>query len=961
MSHTAHIWQLRFDNNTINHDDMLRWMYQQDEIELAQNNYYLKLRSTVPNDVSFDSQWHHVNNGQTGGTTDADIDSDLAWDITTGGTTASGHDIVIALIESGNLDHQDLTDNRWVNVNEIPNNGIDDDGNGYIDDYAGWNPVQNNDNYGTGAHGTNCLGMMGAKGNNGLNVVGANWDVKLMVIGDYNINTDANAIAAYQYPLDMRTIWNNTGGAQGAFVVATSSSWGIDGEDPNNHPIWCNFYTTLGQAGILNVGATTNQNLNVDAAGDMPTACNTPYMIGVGRTDHNDNTAGGYGVTTIEFGAPGINVVTTAGTNTITTTTGTSFSCPLTAGVIGLAYSIPCTDFMNVVMANPQAGADMVLQALLDGTDAKAQLASKFVTGGRLNSRNTLDELMAVGCNGSICFGPNGIATSNITENDATLEFNAQTDANSTNLYWRALGDTTWNEELAVSSPFTFSGLSGCSSYEFYLESDCGGDTLSNPTSIQVFNTLGCGACIDNQYCNNAASDGIDEWIESFTIDTFTNFSGNDGGFGDYTGNPIQLAVNNTYDVDIEVAWGGTLYNEQSRIWIDLDQNGNFEASELLFDQGTAAQTVNVTGQINIPALTPLGTTRMRVQMAYAGGNTTLPDVCESFTWGEVEDYCVEFVQGQICGLGVSNSIVNPLCFGNDNGSIQVLASSGSGNFSYQWDNNLGNSENLSNLSEGTYTIVISDIQNNCDTTIQYNLTYQNEISLNFDVVDATCANSFDGSVSVTATGGNTYSYQWTNGPSQNAWSAIGAGIYVVEVSDENGCIGIDSVEVQAPQAEIVSFASATNNLSVQFLNNSSPGTYLWDFGDGNTSTEDSPNHVYSAPGTYTVCLTLFSDCGEIQNCYDINVNNLSILENYHNYISVFPNPTSSAVHFQLDHPDFKEIKLFDIIGKEVYSLLINDSKIVIDLTTFCNGNYFYKVLGNNNKLLITDKLIKIE
>ncbi len=353
LSPTSHIWQLNFDPNSISHESMIDWFYGQHEIQLAQNNYYLKMRSTIPNDATFTSQWHHNNTGQTGGTADADIDSDLAWDITTGGTTASGHDIVVCLIESGNLDHQDLSPNRWENPNEIENNGIDDDGNGYVDDYNGWNPLQNNDNYGTGAHGTNCLGMIGAKGNNGLNVVGANWDVKLMVVGGYSINTDANAIQAYQYPYDMRVLWNNSGGTQGAFVVATSSSWGIDGENPNNHPVWCNFYTTMGEAGILNVGATTNSNLNVDTAGDMPTACDTPYMIGVGRTDHNDNTAGGYGATTIEFGAPGINVVTTAGTNGTTSTTGTSFSCPLTAGVIGLAYSIPCADFMNTVIANP--------------------------------------------------------------------------------------------------------------------------------------------------------------------------------------------------------------------------------------------------------------------------------------------------------------------------------------------------------------------------------------------------------------------------------------------------------------------------------------------------------------------------------------------------------------------------------------------------------------------------------
>ena len=961
LSSTADIWQLKFDYNAISHEAILNWLYTQPGIELAQNNYYLKLRSTIPNDATFNSQWHHNNTGQTGGTADADIDSDLAWDITTGGTTASGHDIVIALIESGNLDHQDLTANRWFNVNEIENNGIDDDGNGYIDDYNGWNPVQNNDNYGIGPHGTNCLGMMGAKGNNGLNVVGANWDVKLMVIGDYSINTDANAISAYQYPLDMRTLWNNSGGAQGAFVVATSSSWGIDGEDPNSHPVWCNFYTTLGEAGILNVGATTNSNLNVDTAGDMPTACDTPYMIGVGRTDHNDNTAGGYGITTIEFGAPGINVVTTSGTNSTTTTTGTSFSCPLTAGVIGLAYSIPCTDFMNTVMSNPQAGADLVLQALMDGTDPKAQLANKFVSGGRLNSRNTLDELMAAGCDGSICFGPSGVATTNITENNADLEFTAQSGADATNLYWREVGAANWISEPAIVSPFTFSGLSGCSEYEFYMETACSFDTISNPTSTQTFNTLGCGACIDNAYCSNAASDGVDEWIESFTIDTYTNPSGNDSGYGDYTGSPIQLAVNNTYDIDIEIAWGGTLYDEQSRIWIDLDQNGDFDASELVFDQGAADQTVNVTGQITIPALTPLGSTRMRVQMAYVGNNTGLPEVCDSYQWGEVEDYCVDFVSGTICGLSVNSSSSNPMCNGNENGSIEVDVTDGSGNYDYAWDGGLGNSNALSNLSEGTYTVIVTDLTNNCDTTIQYTLEYTTTISLDFSGENASCYEGNDGSVTAIPSGSTDYNYQWDNGPMTAEWSGLGAGNYTVNVTDPNGCSAQGNASVDQPNPDVVSFSWNASNLVVQFSNSSSPGDYVWDFGDGNTSIETNPMHTYAEAGTYTVCLQLTTDCGVKDLCNTLSINNANIDENYWDYISVYPNPTNSTVYFNINHSELSTIKIMDVVGKEVLSIEIIDELNVIDLSSFGNGSYFFKILDSNGKTLISDKLLKVK
>jgi hypothetical protein len=374
LSKPMRVWLLGFNEEVVSAVTIQHWLYSQPEASIVDYNYLVQERETTPGDPSYNQQWHHTNTGQKGGTADADIDSDLAWDITTGGTTALNHDIVVCMVEGGggNLNHQDLSPNRWINTAEIENNGIDDDGNGYIDDYNGWDTGGNNDNIGTGGHGTNCLGMIGAKGDNGLNVVGANWDVKLMVVDMGGGLSQANVIEAYTYPLVQRQIWNNSGGTEGAFVVATSASWGIDLANPNSYPLWCQFYDTLGVYGILNVGATTNANYDVDTQGDMPTGCTSPYMIGVGRTDDNDNTAGGYGDQTILLGAPGIDVVTTNGTTGITTTTGTSFACPLTAGVIGLAYSIPCTDFVNYVISDPQGGADLVLQAMMDGTDPKA-------------------------------------------------------------------------------------------------------------------------------------------------------------------------------------------------------------------------------------------------------------------------------------------------------------------------------------------------------------------------------------------------------------------------------------------------------------------------------------------------------------------------------------------------------------------------------------------------------------
>jgi hypothetical protein len=617
---------------------------------------------------------------------------------------------------------------------------------------------------------------------------------------------------------------------------------------------------------------------------------------------------------------------------------------------------------MNTVIANPQMGADMVLQALMDGTDPKPQLANKFVSGGRLNSRNTLDELMAVGCNGSICFGPSGIQADNVADNDADIVFNVQADADATNLYWREVGSNNWTPELDITSPVALTGLNSCSEYEFYLESNCGGD-ISNPTSIQTFATLGCGACIDNQYCTNAASDGVDEWIESFTIDTYTNQSGNDGGYGDFTGNPIQLDVDNTYDIDIEVAWGGTLYNEQSRIWIDLDQDGEFGADELLFDQGTADQTVNVIGQVTIPAGTPLGTTRMRVQMAYVGGQTELPEVCDSYQWGEVEDYCVDILSGITCGLDVDGSAVNPTCNGNDNGEISVTVGGGSGNYTYDWSSNLGNTASVSNVGNGSYSVVITDVDAGCDTTINFSLDYDISLSVQVEAENISCNGLTDGAAQAIASGSSNYSYQWTGGPNADVWDGLGVGTYEITVTDGNGCATTSAVNIQEPAADQASFTSNVNFLNVQFNNTSTSGTNAWDFGDGNTSSATSPQHNYGLPGTYNVCLTVTTACGETETCNTVTVDedDSSIDENYANYVSVYPNPTNSFVNFYITHPNVKSLVVMDIVGKEVMTSNIVGELTQINIEGFSNGTYFYRLLGVDGSTLVADKLFKVK
>ncbi len=245
--------------------------------------------------------------------------------------------------------HPDLIENAWFNYGEIPDNDIDDDANGYIDDYRGWN-VESEDDDGiyAGGHGTNVMGMIGARGNNEFGTVGANWNVKMMSVAGENLFDEASVVQAYTYPLIQRQIFNETNGASGAFVVATNASWGIDNGNVDDVPIWTAFYDTLGQYGILNCGATANNNVNIDVVGDIPTAAPSDYMISVTATNSSDfRTFSGFGATTVDLGAPGEDVFTTSGQNGTTTTSGTSFASPLTAGVIALLYSVPCDVFRS--------------------------------------------------------------------------------------------------------------------------------------------------------------------------------------------------------------------------------------------------------------------------------------------------------------------------------------------------------------------------------------------------------------------------------------------------------------------------------------------------------------------------------------------------------------------------------------------------------------------------------------
>jgi len=322
------------------------------QVEYVEPNYRRQLR-LIPNDPLFQNQWGLQNTGQTindssgaviTGVAGADMGLATAWATQTGSPA-----VVVAVIDdSVDIHHTDLAANIWVNAGETAGDGIDNDGNGFIDDVNGWD-FKNNDNnpsadIGAGeGHGTAVSGCIGAVGNNSIGITGVNWNVSIMPL-KFNLDV-ASEVMAMDYAI-----------AKGAMIV-NASFGGFSPSVAEQQAV-----QRLQNAGILLVAAAGNNNGNNDLVPDFPSGYANTNIISVAASNSSDvlTAWSHYGATSVEIAAPGASIFTTQSANgnlSNSATTGlsfdfiqgTSFSSPYVAGIAALIKAqIPAATFQEL-------------------------------------------------------------------------------------------------------------------------------------------------------------------------------------------------------------------------------------------------------------------------------------------------------------------------------------------------------------------------------------------------------------------------------------------------------------------------------------------------------------------------------------------------------------------------------------------------------------------------------------
>ncbi|HUW05803.1 MAG TPA: GEVED domain-containing protein [Williamwhitmania sp.] len=574
------------------------------------------------------------------------------------------------------------------------------------------------------------------------------------------------------------------------------------------------------------------------------------------------------------------------------------------------------------------------------------------------------NSVSSIGNNSAVCGG-------NITSNGGN------TVTASGVVYAKTAGVTTSNGTVVSTSPtvttgsysVTMNGLTAGTTY--YVNSFATNSKGTSYGAEKSFTTTGTAPI---SYCTSQGNSSSYEWIASVKIGSFTNTS-TAAGYTDFTSKVVNLTAGTAASITLTPGFTSTTYAEYWKIYVDLNGDGDFDdAGELVYDGGATSKTA-VTGTITIPSSQAAITTRMRVSMKYNGSQTP----CESFSYGEVEDYTVTIAAGGAPTIPAVPTGLAASSISTTSMTISWSTSSGATSYDLQF-----------RPSGGSWTTYNTTTTSKAVTGLTANTTYQFQVRANNSAGSSSysavvSANTLSQTVSYCASKGSNVTYEW---------------IDLVQLNEINRTSTSDGgyKDMTSLTANVGIGTSQTIYFSAGFKSTSYTEYWaVWIDWNQNGTFEDSEKMVtgsssssstlsgtFTVPSTATLGKTRMrvtmkynaapTSCetfsyGEVED-YSVNVvsngaknlnDNNTIAEQIGNEtanaVEIYPNPAKSSIHVNIRSAEGAiMVRIYDMRGALVKEVLHQDNND-IDISNLPAGTYILR--ADEEKEPLTARFVK--